>query len=374
MSAPEKRVIRVVMLGPALDVKGGVSAVERLILAHAPEHVRIQHIATMRDGRVWVKVAVFLLALVRFLILLFTRHADLVHIHFSVRASTWRKSILAAIARLLRKPYILHAHSGGFREFFSVQSRTRQRWILTMLRGSRRLIALSEEWKHYYLCIADLSDERVVVLPNPVQLPTEVPSRGQRSTVTLLFLGRMSHNKGPFRVVQALQALPVSALSKTHLVMAGDGDVESVRRAVRESGLEQQVTVLNWVNADQRNTLLANADIFVLPSLNEGLPMSVLEAMSWGVPVVASPVGGIPEVVQDGFNGFLVPPTDIPALANALQRLIEDDPLRLQMGTNARASVEHLDIRRYWQELEAVYRTVLSERDASSGTGTHGAE
>lgn len=89
--------------------------------------------------------------------------------------------------------------------------------------------------------------------------------------------------------------------------------------------------------------------------------MSVLEAMSWGIPAVTSPVGGIPEVVQDGFNGFLVPPEDIPALANALQRLIEDEPLRLQMGASARASVEHLDIRRYWEKLEGIYRAVLSE-------------
>jgi glycosyltransferase involved in cell wall biosynthesis len=361
MSAPEKRVIRVVMLGPALDVKGGVSAVERLILAHAPDHVRIQHIATMRDGRVWVKVAVFLLALARFLEVLFLRRADLIHIHFASRASTWRKSVLASLARAFRVPYILHAHGGEFRKFFGALSAARQRWVVAMLLGCKRLIVLSQEWKRYYLSISHLPDERVVVIPNPVEVPARLPVRAHRDNTTALFLGRMDHNKGAFRLLQSLHCLPDSILKKAHVVLAGDGDVEGVRREVSALGLEQQVTVLDWVNAEQRNALLADADVFVLPSLNEGLPMSVLEAMSWGIPVVTSPVGGIPEVVQDGFNGFLVPPEDIPALANALRRLIEDESLRLQMGANARASVEHLDIRRYWEKLEGIYRAVLSE-------------
>ncbi|MCL6475066.1 MAG: glycosyltransferase family 4 protein [Firmicutes bacterium] len=361
MSAPEKRVIRVVMLGPALDVKGGVSSVERLILAHAPDHVRIRHIATMRDGRVWVKLAVFLLALTRFLKVLLMRRADLIHIHFASRASTWRKSLLALVARWFSKPYILHAHGAEFHEFFPKQPRLLQRWIISMLRKSRALITVSERWKQFYLNISGLPSEHVVVLPNPISVPEGCPSRRDRSTVTLLFLGRMENRKGPIRVVRAFHALPDELRRRAYLVLAGDGDVEGVRREVSALGLEQQVTVLDWVNAEQRNALLAAADVFVLPSLNEGLPMSVLEAMSWGIPVVTSPVGGIPEVVQDGFNGFLVPPEDIPALANALQRLIEDESLRLQMGANARASVEHLDIRRYWEKLEGIYRAVLSE-------------
>ncbi len=374
MSAPDKQVSRVVMLGPALDVKGGISSVERLILAHAPDHVRIHHIATMRDGRVWVKMLVFLVAIARLVALLLTRRVDLVHIHFSSRASTWRKSILAVVTRLFGKPYILHAHGSEFREFFSRQPRLLQYWITYFLQRCKRAIVLSESWAHYYISTFSLPEQRVIVLPNAIELPSELPNRNARSTITLLFLGRYGERKGALRIVNALHSLPDSALKRVHLVMAGDGDVVSVRQEVHKLGLDAQVTVLDWVNEQQRSALLANADVFVLPSLAEGLPMSVLEAMSWGIPVVTSPVGGIPEVVQDGFNGFLVLPTDISAIANALHRLVEDDSLRLQMGANARASVEHLDIRRYWQELETVYRTVLSESEARSGTGAHGAE
>jgi glycosyltransferase involved in cell wall biosynthesis len=361
MNTPDEQSIKVIMLGPALDVRGGVASVEQLILAHAPRGVHIRHIGTMRDGGMLRKLVVFLTAIARLNFLLLTRRVDLIHIHFASRASTWRKSLLALVARWFGKPYILHAHGAEFHEFFPKQPRLLQRWIVSMLRKSRALIAVSERWKQFYLNISGLPSEHIVVLPNPINVPERCPSRRDRRTVTLLFLGRMENRKGPIRAVRAFHALPDRLRQRAHLVLAGDGDVESVRREVSALGLEQQVTVLDWVNTEQRNTLLADADVFVLPSLNEGLPMSVLEAMSWGIPAVTSPVGGIPEVVQDGFNGFLVPPEDIPALANALQRLIEDEPLRLQMGASARASVEHLDIRRYWEKLEGIYRAVLSE-------------
>jgi glycosyltransferase involved in cell wall biosynthesis len=326
---------------------------------YAPANMNLWHVATMRDVGQVAKAWVFATAVVRFMRLL--PKADIIHLHFSIGASVWRKSILTAIARLFGTPCVLHAHGGEFHEFFPRLPSLLQRWIVRWLKGSQRLIVLSESWKRYYLLTFALPEEHVEILPNAIEWPAQVPHRVNKPTTSLLYLGRYQQSKGPLRLVNALRLLPDEVLTKTHLVMAGDGDVESVRREVSAHGLEQRVTVLDWVNAEQRNSLLAGADVFVLPSLNEGLPMSILEAMSWGIPVVTSPVGGIPEVVQDGFNGFLVPPEDIPALANALRRLIEDEPLRLQMGANARVSVEHLDIRRYWEKLEGIYRAVLSE-------------
>lgn len=360
MDASEGQPIRVLMVGPALDVRGGVSAVGRLIVAHAPPQVQVLHIATMRDGSQWRKLLVFLLALPRFALSLLWWRPHLVHIHFSSRASTWRKLLLATIARLLAKPYILHAHGSEFREFFSAQSPRRQQRIAHGLRGSARLIVLSHSWKQYYQSISALPEERILVLPNPIELPAHVPERRNRKGVTLLFLGRMGERKGPLRVVQAFHQLPAQVAARARVVLAGDGEVERVREEVNQLGLNQQISVMDWVDARQREMLLTNADIYILPSLNEGLPMSILEAMSWGLPVITSPVGGIPEFVQDGFNGFLVPPTDIHAIAQAMQRLIEDEELRLRMGANARASVEPLDIRNYWQQLLEVYRAVLS--------------
>ncbi|MDW8289274.1 MAG: glycosyltransferase family 4 protein [Armatimonadota bacterium] len=362
MKTSEEQPIRGIMLGPAIESRGGISAVERMIVAHCQQPVHLRHVPTVCDGSKWHKLGTFLLALPRFVFLLLAWRPHLVHAHFSSRASTWRKLLLAAIARSLGKPCILHAHGSEFRDFFSSQPPWRQRLIASGLRRSTCLITLSQSWKQYYQRISGLPDEQVIVLPNPVRLPSRVPDRRNRRGVTLLFLGRMGERKGPLRIVEAFRMLSPEASEKTHVVLAGDGEVERVRQEVCRLGLQQHISVMDWVDTRQRETLLADADIYVLPSLNEGLPMSILEAMSWGLPVISSPVGGIPEFVQDGFNGLLVPPTDIPALAQAMQRLIEDEELRLQMGANARASVEHLDIQNYWKQLLEVYRSVLAVR------------
>jgi len=338
-----------------------MSSVSKLLLAYAPDNVAFRYVATMREGNSLLKLSVFVAGLFRLLHAFVTFRPDLVHIHFSKAGSVWRKGIVAFVARLCRTPYILHAHGGEFREFFAKVTRFLRLWILLMLRRACFLVVLSENWREFYQGITQLPQHRVVILPNPVVLPPFVPERAQRSTVTLLFLGRMSVLKGPKRILEAVALLPQAAREKVHVVLAGDGDVAGVRDRMAELGLDKQVTVLDWVDSEKRDSLLASADVYVLPSLNEGLPMSVLEAMSWGLPVVASPVGGIPEVVQDGFNGFLVPPTDIPAISQAIQRLVEDEPLRLQMGANARASVEPLNITRYWQSLYELYRSVLEE-------------
>jgi glycosyltransferase involved in cell wall biosynthesis len=101
----------------------------------------------------------------------------------------------------------------------------------------------------------------------------------------------------------------------------------------------------------------------VLPSYYEGVPMALLEAMAHGLPVVTTPVGGIPEIVSDQVEGLLTRPGEHDQLVGALRTLIEDERLRLALGRNARARAEHFDIDRYSTELLRLYRKLLRERE-----------
>jgi glycosyltransferase involved in cell wall biosynthesis len=100
--------------------------------------------------------------------------------------------------------------------------------------------------------------------------------------------------------------------------------------------------------------------VFVLPSYNEGLPMAILEAMSWGLPIISTPVGGIPEVVIPDRHGFLVTPGDIEGLTAAIERAIDDEPLRLSLGDNARQSAVAFDVLQYSIRLGDLYRSILA--------------
>ncbi|HVL76715.1 MAG TPA: glycosyltransferase family 4 protein, partial [Noviherbaspirillum sp.] len=145
--------------------------------------------------------------------------------------------------------------------------------------------------------------------------------------------------KGTYDLLRA-----VARVVKTHpdlkLVLAGDGEIERVRREVVRLGLTSHVEVLDWVSGRRKEALLERAAIYVLPSYCEGLPMSVLEAMAAGLPVVTTPVGGVPEAITDGLEGRLVVPGDVDALCEALDALLSQLELRRQMGQAARAKIE----------------------------------
>ncbi|GIV03102.1 MAG: polysaccharide biosynthesis protein [Fimbriimonadales bacterium] len=355
--------LHVLMLGPSLSVQGGVSSVERLILENQGPDVVIRMLPTTFQVPNALKFLAFFPVLIRLFWVLLTQRVDLVHIHFSVRGSMWRKAVCAELARLFKKPIVMHSHAGGLREYITSLPKWLQRWFCRVLRGADALIALSEGWRRYFVDELGLQEDRVHAMPNPIALPEWVPNRCGRKTVTLVFLGRMDENKGPVRILKAVSEFSDTMSKRVKIHMAGDGEVENVRRAAASLGLEQVTVVEDWVTPDRRDQILAQGDVFVLPSLFEGMPMSLLEAMAWGLPVVTTPVGGIPEVVTDGVEGFLVPPNDVGVLRDALGRLIADPDLRLRMGMAARESARRFDIKAYADSLTRLYRRAVQKRE-----------
>ena len=178
---------------------------------------------------------------------------------------------------------------------------------------------------------------RTVVIHNGVELAK--PRRRSRpagAPVMLVSVGRLRPPKDFTTLVQAVAALdPASA----RLRIAGDGpDRNALAAEVTRLGLDGSVELLG--TRGDVDELLADADLFVLSSDSEGLPMSVLEAMAAGLPVVASAVGGVPELVRDGETGTLVPPRDSAALAAAIRRLVADAALRERLGEAGRLRAE----------------------------------
>jgi glycosyltransferase involved in cell wall biosynthesis len=339
--------MKVLMLGPALDVRGGVSSVERLIVSQ----LDVEFVPTMTEHGAWSRLKTYLGALRRVL-----QSADeVVHIHFSIRGSALRKAILCLAARAVGKPVVLHAHGSCFREFYHALPWPERRLLAFAFGGCERFIALSASWRGFYLSAFGLDPDRVVVLRNPVELPPIVPARAGRKELTIAFLGRIGERKGAYELVRAFAQLP----GNVRLELAGDGDGERVLALAACLGVADRVRVHDWLSPEERDALLARVDLFVLPSRNEGLPMAMLEAMGWGLPVVVTPVGGIPEVVRHGENGWLVTPGDVSGLATALTELLGNEPLRLSLGQAARRAVSSLGLEAYSRSLQALYASLL---------------
>ena len=366
-------IMRVLIVGPSPDVQGGISYVILLMLKHAPEPLIYEVIPTIvprttashlrgKYGIYFLKVCSnisnFAVRLSSIRQAVRTKAFDLAHIHFSSRGSTLRKYLVARLLDKYQFPFILHAHGSEYHEFYQHAPAFVKRRIHWMLRASSGLIVLSEQWRAFYEELLGGCSRPIWVMPNPVELP-DYQEPDACDTLKLLFLGRMGEHKGSNRILYALARLPSPLSAQVRLYMAGDGDVDAVRRLAAELGLSNQVDIRDWIEGEDKRRWLQETNAFILPSRAEGLPMAMLEAMAWSKALIVSPVGGIPEFVTDGQEGILVPPEDIEAISQAIATLAQNPEQRVQMGRAARARVEPLDVRKYMERMVKIYREVL---------------
>ncbi|BAG03973.1 MAG: glycosyltransferase family 4 protein [Microcystis aeruginosa K13-05] len=358
--------LRVIMLGPDPHEQGGMGSVASLILNTPIPNIKIQYLSTWKAysgkakiGNLLHLIATFNQAFLSFLRLLLQGKVDVVHLHLSERGSALRVSIMMVFALIFRKPIIIHAHGCEFHEFHDNLAAPLKKSLDWLLQQCTYLIALSQSWQNYYIYHCGLKSSQVLLLNNPVQLPAQIPERQNRQQLNLVFLGRIIQRKGVYDLLHALARLSQESLGKIHLILAGSGEVDQAQALAQDLGIEPYISFPGWINPQEREQLLAQADIFLLPSYNEGLPMALLEAMSWGLAVITTPVGGSGEVVIHQQTGLLVNPGDRQGLADQLELLVNNESLRLKLGKNAREFVTPLDINNYNRSLANLYQLAL---------------
>lgn len=349
--------LRILMAGPDPRANGGVATVvSNYVHGSLASNVDLRYIVTMCEGSKVAKLARAVTAYRSFSAAV--SGFDVVHLHVSKGASITRKYLLALSARRHGIPYIVHLHAGEFPLRFDVASPRRKRLVVDFFSGAERVIVLSEVCRTYlvtHVCSAD----RVVVLPNAVEMPV---GRVPANTRTVLFLGRLREVKAPDTLLRAAVHAAVS-IPDLNLLFAGDGDIERYRNLARSLGIEKRCTFLGWVSRGLEE-LFNRCSVLCLPSRAEGMPMSLLEAMASGMAVVATPVGAIPQVIEDGVNGLLVPVDNDRALAEALARLLEDRDLRERLGSEARRTVfEKYGMQVHVRALVELYRCAADGRE-----------
>jgi glycosyltransferase involved in cell wall biosynthesis len=221
-------------------------------------------------------------------------------------------------------------------------------------------VCVAEQQRAAGLAARTCDPERTVVIPNAVDAAGAPRARHDGGGVPLVVaVGRLKAPKDPLTLVRALARLPAGSYEA---VLVGEGpDRPRLAAEIDALGLGDRVRLAG----DRRDVpeLLAGADVFVLSSASEGMPVSVLEAMAAGLPVVASRVGGIPELVVDGETGLLVDPGRPDRLAAALARLLEDAALRRRLGAAGRARVEErFDVDAFRRAHVELYSRELASR------------
>lgn len=349
---------KVLMVGPDLALHGGiVSVVKGYLEGGLPQACDgFEYLGTGVGSSKLGKSVAFARALVRYRRIM--PEYDIVHLHISARGSYKRKSIMARMARKAEKRIILHDHDGEFAKAFEEGGDDYRRDVRKTFGVADRVVVLSEEWRDYFA--ENVCDpNKITVMHNGVAVPAKPCSPCSHQDV--LFLGRLDANKSPDVLLRASRDV-LKRFPETKIVFGGDGEVEKNKALAKELGIENRCEFHGWVSGSDREALFERAAVYCLPSKNEGLPMSLLEAMARGIPAVATPVGGIPQVIDDGVNGMLVPVGDCCALATALCEALDSSELRKSMGYKAREKVRSIfDIDMLLGELSEIYCNVATD-------------
>jgi glycosyltransferase involved in cell wall biosynthesis len=264
------------------------------------------------------------------------RHIQHLHAHFTINAA----SIALIIARLLNISFSFTAHNIFFTDRLLLKEKIRGALFIAVISEFSREFLLrlvpGENWRHKtHIVHCGISPDQF--LPPDPRLPNSVP--------LILFVAQLQERKGASFLVDSCQLLKQRGIT-FHCVLAGDGPEKPiVEQLVEHYDLKDSVDLPGAIFMEQVKAYLNQADIFVSPCIvarngdMDGIPVALMEAMACEVATVSTRVSGIPELIEDGESGLLVPEKNAPALADALQRLIEVKELRLRLGKNGRQKV-----------------------------------
>lgn len=345
----------VLMIGTHPDSRGGISSVIRMYETGGLFD-RVLYLASYRDGSAWKKILVYCVFLARFFKVLLTMPSiQVVHVHTASYFSFLRKSIVVLLSALFGKKVILHVHGAEFILFYQNGSRLLKFYIRSVLSKCHCLLALSYQWQRDLKRISPTADIRVVYNPTIVRSPSqEDRASDARSPVRFLFMGRIGRRKGVYDILDALQYIQARNFE---IHMYGDGDLATVEALIQKNRLQRQVKLYGWIDGEAKDAAFRQADVLLLPSYNEGLPISVLEALSYGLPVLSTCVGGISEAVEQGVNGLLIEPGQCKVLAEHIERLSASATIRKRMGHSGyQLAKSRFDLPIIIEQLEALYR------------------
>lgn len=345
--------IRVAEVGLDPAGKGGMAAVMRDLLGSSlAERHQLDLIITWRGFQPATRLWVYLRALASLAIWCLRPGRRVVHIHTAVRGSLYRKSVCVFLARLLRRPVVLQVHAGpGDIEAFAGRlGPLRRRAFRRALGAADRVVAVSLESAR--AMERGFGAAGIGVVPNaaPNVPGSDAETVGQR----VLFLGGFANPiKGGELFVTALERCAAD-LGEVVFELGGPGDPPAALTAL--AGRAPNVRWLGWLDEVGKREAFRRCGLFVLPSLSEGLPVALLEAMAWGRPILATRVGGVPDVVGDGTEARIVPPGDPDLLAEAMRQLLADPDGRLRLGQAARQRALTLNEEEVCGRLDAIYR------------------
>ncbi|MGD9581937.1 MAG: glycosyltransferase family 4 protein [Vampirovibrionia bacterium] len=343
----------VLMIGSDISVKGGMTSVVNLYKQYDLFEDTAYYLASHKPGSAFSKATFFIIFFIKYMLfLLFKPSIKIIHFHTSYKGSFFRKCIIINIAKLFGKKTIYHLHGSEFNVFFDNSTKSIQKLITNTLNKTDVILVLSNQWKKDIE--AKCSNPNIKVFYNPAVLKDkEKEATSEKNNINVLFMGLIGERKGAFDLIKAAKSIQNNNVK---INIYGNGEENKAQQMIDQDNLNDKIVLGGWISGNDVANAYKNADIFVLPSYNEGLPMSILEAMSYSLPIISTPVGGIPDAVIENNNGYLIPPGDSELLAKRINGLADDQSLRNNMGQQSyKIASEKFDIIIIMKQLKNLY-------------------
>ena len=344
---------KVLIVATSRNTRGGITSV---IKAHEKgeqwEQYHCQWIEIHVDKGAFMKIWMLLTGVMKFLI--FLPGADIVHFHLSEPNSAKRKLLFMPFALLLKKKTIVHFHAFSPDTTINGPHDKVYKYLFT---NADAVVVLSNYWKNAVNDKYNLGG-KIRVIYNPCMM-IDYPEHYEK-TKSILYAGTINQRKGYTDLIRAF-ALVATKYPDWKVVLAGNGEIEKAESLAKELGIASQIELLGWVSGEKKDRTYKEASVFCLPSYAEGFPMAVLDAWSYSLPVITTPVGGIPDIAKDGTNLLLFTPGDIDALAERLDRMMSDADLRVRLSHESKwLAANTFNLNNINRQIGELYEDLLS--------------
>lgn len=351
--------IKVLMVGNDISVKGGITSVIKQLLNYKwkSKNISMHFIPTYIESSNFKKYIFFLISYIRIYFFIKKESPNILHIHMSYKGSFFRAYLIYLLCKKYKISVIVHLHGSKFKKWYDLCNNKTRLKIRKFLREVSAVIVLGDNWNKVIKKIEP--NTRTLILSNTVKVSRKRVE--WRSPFNIIYLGVLIKRKGIFDLLAAISKVKNDGFEKINCIIAGSGKEEKkLKERVSELNLEDCVTFTGWIAGENKKKLLLKSQMMILPSYNEGLPISILEAISVGMPVIATKVGDISSAVIDGKNGFLFVPGDVNKLTEDIETIIQNKKLYSKMVTySKKIAVDNFSDSQYFTRICDLYKSVI---------------
>lgn len=348
---------KILMCGSTMNTKGGmVTVIQNYLEYNKWGEYEIKYVPTHFDGNKLIVAFHFLLRYIQIIFLVLTDNFKIAHLHTAERGSFWRKYLIAKTLKYFNIKIVMHHHGAEFEEFYDNASPKSKHRIRNMLEMVDVNIVLS---KSLIPMIRNKApNAHIKVLYNAVK--TYEQNNYNINATNILFLGRLGQRKGVYDLLASIAEIDKVLPQEIKFYLCGDGEIGLVQKHIKDLGIAHRILHVGWINTKEKVQYFAHTMINILPSYNEGLPMTILETMAYGIPNISTAIASIPEVISHGQTGCLIQPGDISDICKNLLLLVNDSNLRKQISNNGYSLItEHFSLSANIEFIKEIYQTLL---------------